>query len=161
MAFLQYNLPSSSVTGDVSEPTGNYHNKNSIHKLTAAHNFLLPFASKSHSHDAAIRTIAQEEVKGELRKQGLTSLGDGISRTPARRALLGCGEHTDTTLAIPALELEPQPHWDCLVLTAGWLRPGWVLCLPQLPLEITNTAKAANLGCSVLGSPRRPACGSC
>lgn len=90
MAFLQCNLPSSNVTGDVSEPTGNYHNKNSIHKLTAARNFLLPFASKSHSHDAAIRTIAQEEVKGELRKQGLTSLGDGISRTPARRALLGC-----------------------------------------------------------------------
>lgn len=63
MAFLQYNLPGSSRTGDVSEPTGNYPNKNSIHKLTAAPNFLLPFACKSHSHDAGIRTIAKEEVK--------------------------------------------------------------------------------------------------
>lgn len=101
MAFLQYNLPGSSITGDVSEPAGNYHNKNSIHELTAAPNFLLPFASKSHSHDAGIRTIAQEEVKGELRKQGLTSLGDGISTTPAGRALPGCGS-TQTPLAIPA-----------------------------------------------------------
>ena len=48
MAFLQYNLLGSSISGDVSEPTGNYHNKNSIHKLTAVPNFLLPFASKSH-----------------------------------------------------------------------------------------------------------------
>lgn len=63
MAFLQYNLPGSSRTEDVSEPTGNYPNKNSIHKLTAAPNFLLPFACKSHSHDAGIRTIAKEEVK--------------------------------------------------------------------------------------------------
>lgn len=36
------------LSGDVSEPTGNYHNKNSIHKLMALPNFLLPFASKSH-----------------------------------------------------------------------------------------------------------------
>lgn len=101
MAFLQYNLPGPSTTGDVSEPAGNYHNKNTIHKLTAAPNFLLPFASKSHSHDAGIRTIAQEEVKGELRKQRLPSLGDGISTAPAGRALLGCGS-TQASLDVPA-----------------------------------------------------------
>lgn len=48
MTSLQYNLLGSSISGDVSEPTGNYQNKNSIHKLTAVPNFLLPFASKSH-----------------------------------------------------------------------------------------------------------------
>lgn len=41
-AFLQCHLLGSSISGDVSEPTGNYHNK-----LTTVLNFLLPFASKS------------------------------------------------------------------------------------------------------------------
>lgn len=120
MAFLQYNLPGSSITGDVSEPTGNYHNENSIHKLTAVPNFLLPSASKSRSPNAAIRTIAQQ-VEGELGKQGMTSLGDGITKTHRDSSAGLCpavwGAHRHP-LAVPAAGIGATaplgPPWECL-----------------------------------------------
>lgn len=173
MAFLQYNLPGSSITGDVSEPTGNYHNENSIHKLTAVPNFLLPSASKSRSPNAALRTIAQQ-VEGELGKQGMTSLGDGISKTHTGTALLGCarqcGEHTDTPWQSQLLESEPQHRWDCPgnawecltrrdLRSTGQTRMGLV----PAPAAIGDQkhGRGSKPGAFSAQDPRKPVCGSC
>lgn len=57
----------------------------------------------------------------------MTSLGDVISRTPAGRAL--CGAHGQPWL-FQLLELEPQPHWECL----GMLGNAWdCLGMPDPP----------------------------
>lgn len=89
----------------------------------------------------------------------MTSLRDGISRTPAGRAPLGrarAAGSTQAALAVPAAELEPQPPWHCPALP-GPRGPestaqSRLLCLAQLPLEIGHTAQAATPGVH-LGSP--------